>query len=132
MVGLEASVRLTVPKHTRHLIRLRASHLNGCEYCRAMHRKEARADGWTDEQIMRAEDWVDHASDYGSRDTAILRLTDAVTHIAGEESVPDELWDAVVAELGSNGAGQTLMEIVTINAWNRIAVTTRMDPSKFE
>ena len=58
----------------------------------------------------------------------MARFADAVTHVDGEESVPDELWAEIVRHRGEAGAGQLLMEIVTINAWNRIAIATRLDP----
>ena len=65
-------------------------------------------------------------------DAALLNFYDTSArmgmHIDGEESVPDELWAEVVRHRGESGAGQVLMEIVTINAWNRIGVATRLDP----
>lgn len=128
MVAMEAYTRARVSRPDSHLIRLRVSAVNGCRYCTAMHRRDARKDGWDDARILAAELWTDRAAELADDERAVLRFCDAVTHIDGEESVPDDLWAEISRHRGESGAGQLLMEIVTINAWNRIAVTTRLDP----
>lgn len=132
MVAMEAYTRARVSRADSHLVRLRVSAVNGCRYCTAMHRRDARKDGWDDSRILAAELAGTRTEDLPGTLTedqrVVARFADAVTHIHGEESVPDELWDEVVRHRGASGAGQLLMEIVTINAWNRIAVTTRLDP----
>ena len=45
VMGLEKYVRANVDGHLLHLIKLRASMLNGCSYCVDMHSTEALADG---------------------------------------------------------------------------------------
>lgn len=118
MLGMETYVRARVDKDYSHLVQLRASALNQCTYCLAMHRRDARKDGWTETPDVFADE-----------EGAALELTDAVTKIHGEESVPDELWDRVERLHGEKGARNLLMAIVTINAWNRIGITTRLDPN---
>lgn len=134
MVALEAYTRARVSRSDSHLIRLRVSAANSCRYCTAMHRRDARKDGWDDARIRAAENGPAHTGADGGADQvspgerAVLRFADAVTHVDGEESVPDELWDELVRHRGEAGAGQLLMEVVTINAWNRIAIATRKNP----
>lgn len=128
MLALEAYTRARVSRGDSHLIRLRVSAVNGCRYCTAMHRRDARKDGWDDARLVAAEDWTAHVDELSAGDAAVLRFADAITHIDGEDSVPDELWDEVVRHRGAASTGQLLMETVTINAWNRIAITTRRDP----
>ena len=55
----------------------------------------------------------------------LLALTDAVTHIDGYESVPDELWDSVEKHFGTQGAHDVLVSILAINTFNRLSITTR-------
>ncbi|KAA0919929.1 carboxymuconolactone decarboxylase family protein [Dietzia sp. ANT_WB102] len=129
MLALEAYSRARVSRQDSHLIRLRASAVNGCRYCTAMHRRDARKDGWSETRIAVVENWPAHVEEVSPAERAVLSFADAVTHIDGEKSVPDELWDEVVRHRGENGAGQLVMEIVTINAWNRIAIATRKDPA---
>ncbi len=116
------------PAKYRHLISLRASVLNDCRACVTTHRRDARHDGWAEERILRAEDWTNHAGDFDERDTAVLRLTDAVTFVDGYESVPDELWDECVALFGVEGTHDLLVGILAINTFNRLSITTRTDP----
>ena len=129
MLGLETYVRARVDKDFSHLVQLRASAINQCTYCLAMHRRDARKDAWTEEKISRVENWTETADAFSDEERAALELTDAVTRIHGEESVPDELWNRVERLHGEKGARNLLMAIVTINAWNRIGITTRLDPN---
>lgn len=129
LVALEAYTRARVSRADSHLIRLRVSAINGCRYCTVMHRRDARKDGWDTARIEAAENWTAHELEMSAEEVAVLRFADAVTHIDGEESVPDELWDLVSRHRGEAGAGQLVTEIVTINAWNRVAIATRKDPA---
>ncbi|WP_271799720.1 carboxymuconolactone decarboxylase family protein [Dietzia maris] len=129
MLALEAYSRARVSREDSHLIRLRVSAVNGCRYCLAMHRRDARKDGWSQARIAVSENWHARADELSPAERAVLAFADTVTHIDGEDSVPDELWDEVVRHRGEGGAGQLVMEIVTINAWNRIAIATRKDPA---
>lgn len=129
MLGMETYVRARVDKDDSHLVQLRASAINQCTYCLAMHRRDARKDGWTEEKISRVENWTETPDVFSDKERAALELTDAVTKIHGEESVPDELWNRVERLHGEKGARNLLMAIVTINAWNRIGITTRLDPN---
>ncbi|MDY5786462.1 carboxymuconolactone decarboxylase family protein [Corynebacterium sp.] len=116
------------PEKLRHLVSLRASALNDCRACITTHRRDARTDGLTEERILRAEDWTNYSSCYDAEEILVLRLTDAITHIDGEESVPDELWDAAVAAFGIDGTHAILVSILAINSFNRLSITTRTNP----
>ncbi|WP_231750396.1 carboxymuconolactone decarboxylase family protein [Dietzia sp. DQ12-45-1b] len=132
MLALEAYTRARVSRSDSHLVRLRVSAVNECRFCTAMHRRDARKDGWDDARILAAEDWPAHAGELSAGDLVVLRFADAITHVRGEDSVPDHLWDEMVRHRGEAGTGQLLMEVVTINAWNRIAVATRKDPGSLK
>lgn len=45
--------------------------------------------------------------------------------LLSKEGVTDETYDHVVAIFGEQQTAQLIMQIVVINAWNRIAVTTK-------
>src|SRR5699024_7766078 len=55
---------------------------------------------------------------------AILQLTEEVTRIY-EKGISDETYNNVVRLFGEKITAQIIMLIVTINAWNRIAVSTK-------
>ncbi|HEX4087892.1 MAG TPA: carboxymuconolactone decarboxylase family protein, partial [Trebonia sp.] len=58
------------------------------------------------------------------RERAALGFTEAVTLVAGSH-VPAEAYQAVAAEFTPDEVAALLGLIVTINAWNAIAVSTR-------
>jgi alkylhydroperoxidase family enzyme len=42
--------------------------------------------------------------------------------------VPDAVYDEVARHFDSKQVGEIIMAIITINAWNRIAISTNMMP----
>lgn len=120
------------PRELGHLITLRASVINDCKACIATHRRDARGDGFSEEKILAAEDWTNHPGVFTEEEVLALRLTDAVTHIDGYASVPDELWDACVTAFGEDGTHNLLVSICTINVFNRVSIATRTDPERID
>lgn len=57
----------------------------------------------------------------------MLALTESVTVIT-KEHVPDEVYDEVARHFDAKQVGELIMAIITINAWNRIAISTKMMP----
>ena len=45
--------------------------------------------------------------------------------LISETHVPDGVWDAAAAVFTERELAALLVQIITINAWNRIALTTR-------
>lgn len=117
-----------VPAELRHLISLRASVVNDCKACIATHRRDARGDCMEESHILAAEDWTNHEDEFADDERAVLALTDAVTHVDGYASVPDEVWDAAVSHFGEDGTLNLLVFICAINTFNRVSIATRTDP----
>src|SRR5207245_11481778 len=69
-----------------HLVKMRASEINGCAYCLDLHSKDARALGETEQRLYVLDAW-EEAPFYSERERAALALTDAVTRIT-EGHVP--------------------------------------------
>ena len=111
--GLEASLL--------GLVRLRASLMNGCEYCIHVHTAELRKLNETAERIAGVADWRGSEA-YTKRERAALGWTEAVTNIQ-EGHAPDVLYEAVRAEFTDVGTVNLTLAISTINAWNRIAIS---------
>ena len=63
-----------------HLVKMRASQINGCAYCLDMHSKHARALGETEQRLYVLDAWKE-APFYSERERAALAPTDAVTRI---------------------------------------------------
>ena len=113
VAGLESSLL--------HLIRLRASQINGCAYCVKMHTREARADGETSERLDRLVVWP-HVDDFTPREKAALAWTQALTSLADHQALAglradlsEHFSEHQVAALGA--------EVAMINLWNRIAIS---------
>jgi AhpD family alkylhydroperoxidase len=65
-----------------HLVKLRASQINGCAHCIKMHTKEARQDGETNERLDRVIVW-EHVHDFSEKEKAALALISQIMTIVG-------------------------------------------------
>jgi AhpD family alkylhydroperoxidase len=125
MLGLEAYLRQSPLKKPHiELIKIRASQINGCAFCLGMHTYDARKAGETEQRIYALNAWEESPL-YNEEERALLALTDAVTLIA-DTRLPDDAYARVAAVLDEHYLAAAIMAIVTINAWNRIAISTRM------
>ncbi len=115
--------RVGVDPRLRELLRIRASMLNGCAYCLDMHTKDARALGETEQRIYALSAWRETGF-FTEKERAALALTEAVT-LVSDDHVPSEVYAAAAAVFAEDEVAALLTLIVTINAWNRISVSTR-------
>ena len=115
--------RVGVPAGLRELLRLRASQLNGCAYCVDMHSKDAAQHGESQQRIHAVSVWAESPF-FTEKERAAFAFTDTVTRVA-DTHVPQADFDAVAAHWSDDEVGALLALIVTINAWNRLAVATR-------
>lgn len=108
---------------TAELIKIRASQINHCAFCLDMHTETAMALGEDARRIFALSAW--HESHlFTEKERAVLQLTEEVTNIK-EQGVRDETYRDVEDFFGEEVAAQILMNIVTINAWNRISITAK-------
>jgi AhpD family alkylhydroperoxidase len=126
LTGVETYARDHVDKQVLHLLKLRASMINGCAFCLDMHTREALADGEDIRRLMALGAWWE-APFFDAGERAALALTDEVTRL-GEHGVSDETWAGAVEHWGEEGAVNLVVAIGMINLWNRIAVTARAQP----
>ena len=125
MFGLEKYLSgTTLDAVTKGLIKIRASQINGCAYCIQMHTEEARKLGESEQRIFALSAWRESPL-FTDRERAVLSLTDEMTLIA-KDGLSQGSYEAVLQALGENALAEAMMQIVTINAWNRIAVATAM------
>ena len=123
MVGLEGLIKQHgVDKMLLHLIKLRASQINGCAFCVKMHTKEARDDGETNERLDHLVVWK-HVGGYSERERAALAWTEALTGLdAGLE--PGPLRAELRRHFSDKEIGALTAAVAMINMWNRIAIST--------
>lgn len=111
---------------TLHLLKIRASQLNGCAYCLDMHTTESRNDGEDQRRLDVLPAWREASSWFSEAEQAALEFTEQVTLI-GEGGVSDDVWARVNASYTENQIVRLLMAIAAINVWNRLAVSTHQE-----
>ncbi|AHE35590.1 carboxymuconolactone decarboxylase family protein [Burkholderia pseudomallei] len=109
------------------LVRLRASQINGCAYCVDMHTRDARKHGETERRLATVVVWRE-APFFTDRERAALEWTEAVTLVA-HDHVPDAVWEAMRPHFTDAELVDLTLAIVTINGWNRFAVSFRKLPA---
>jgi AhpD family alkylhydroperoxidase len=120
---------IELDRELRELIDLRASQINGCAFCLDMHWKDARAAGAAEGRLYMLDAWRE-SSVYSDRERAALELCEAIT-LVSEGHVPDEVWERARASFDEGELGQLVFAITTINAWNRIQITARVEPGHY-
>jgi AhpD family alkylhydroperoxidase len=115
-------------KTHKELIKIRASQINGCAYCIDMHTKDALKYGETTQRIFLLNAWRE-TDLFTEEEKAVLAITEEVTLIHSQ-GLSDKTYQKAEAILDKNYIAQTIVAVATINAWNRIAISTQMEPGK--
>jgi AhpD family alkylhydroperoxidase len=108
-----------------HLVKMRASQINGCAYCLDMHSKDARADGETEQRLYSLDAW-EEGPYYSDRERAALKWTEAVT-LLNDGHVPDSVYENVRAQFSENEIAALTLAVAMINTWNRLNVAFRTE-----
>jgi AhpD family alkylhydroperoxidase len=119
--GLEHSLQ--------HLVKIRASQINGCAYCIDMHTIDARADGETEQRIYALSAWRETPF-FTDRERAALAWAEAVTLIPA--GISDELYEQTREQFSEKELVDLTWAVATINAWNRIAISFRAVPGNYK
>ena len=131
MAGLEHYLHESgLEESLLHLIKLRASQINGCAYCLDMHWKDLKSIGEQDQRLYELNAW-EESPFYSDRERAALAWTEAVTLVA-ESRVPDELYETVRQHFSEKEVADLTLSIATINAWNRLAISARTVPGTYQ
>ena len=112
------------------LVKTRASQINGCAYCIDMHTKDARALGESEHRLYLLDAWRE-APFYTERERAALAWTEAVTLIS-ESHASDEEYAAARAQFSEQELVNLTLAIISINGWNRLAISFRAAPGDYE
>jgi AhpD family alkylhydroperoxidase len=111
---------VAVEPRLAELVKIRASQINGCANCLAMHARDARAHGESEERIWLLDAWRE-APCYSEAERAALAWTEALTRIA-DARAPDPVYAELARHFSEEEQVALTLLIVTINGWNRIAV----------
>ena len=129
MLGLEGYVRRSsIDSTLLHLVKLRASYINGCAYCVDMHWTDARLHGETEQRLRAVPVWQE-TSFFTPRERAALAWTETVTRIA--DGVPDAAFDEAREHFTEAELVDLTMAVVAINGWNRLSIAFRAEPGSY-
>ncbi|HSX52295.1 MAG TPA: carboxymuconolactone decarboxylase family protein [Cellvibrio sp.] len=127
LIGLGDAAASELEHSLIHLVKLRASQLNGCAFCQHMHANEARKDGEQQHRLDVLPAWKE-VDIFSARERAALAWTEALTLVAND-GVSDEIYAATAQHFTEKELVNLTAAIVTINAWNRIAVGFHFAPA---
>lgn len=124
MLALETSLHNSGLEHSLiHLVKMRASQINGCAFCLHMHGGDAVAAGERPERLYVLDAWQESPL-YTKRERAALAWTDALTRIA-DTHAPDDSWTGLDPHFTDEEKVKLTLVITAINAWNRISIGFR-------
>jgi AhpD family alkylhydroperoxidase len=107
----------------KELLLIHASQLNSCAYCVRIHVDRGVAAGLDADVIAQLAAWRDSGV-FDERERAALELAEAFTFIH-EDGIPDEVYDHVGGILSEQEYVAISWLLVSINAFNRIAIAGR-------
>jgi AhpD family alkylhydroperoxidase len=128
MMALSNAAAKDIDVELGELIKIRASQINHCAFCLDMHTRDARKHGVSEQKLDVLAAWAEADGLFTERERAALALTEAITEL-GDGHVPDEIYARAAAVFTDRELGQVIAMAVTINAWNRINVTIRLEPA---
>jgi AhpD family alkylhydroperoxidase len=126
MVVLSNAAAKDLDPDLAELIKIRASQMNHCAFCLDMHTHDARRRGISDQKLALLPAWEEAGGVYTEQEQAALALTEEMTDLPGGDHVSDEVYTRAAAAFSERELGQVIAMALTINAWNRIGVTTRL------
>lgn len=132
MLGLEMFVRKSskLEPPLIELVKMRASQINGCAFCIDMHSKDARVQGETEQRLYALNAWRETPF-FTDRERAALAWTEAVT-LVSEGHVPDDVYEDARRQFSEEELVNLTMAVVTINGWNRLAISFRAVPGEYQ
>lgn len=110
-------------------VKIRASQINGCAYCLAMHWRDSLKMGMQPDKLATLEAWRE-AEWFTPEERAALAWTEALTHLSTHE-VSDELYDACREVYSEQEMIDLTVAIIAINNWNRLSVAFGTQPEPF-
>jgi AhpD family alkylhydroperoxidase len=130
MIGVEQYLEnCDLEESLLHLIRLRASQINGCAYCLDMHWKDLRAIGEQEQRLYSLDAWRE-CPYYTERERAALAWTEAVTLIT-DGHVPGTVYEEAHAHFSEKELANLTFAVTAINTWNRLSIASHTVPGTY-
>jgi AhpD family alkylhydroperoxidase len=130
MMTLSNAAAKDVDPDLAELIKIRASQMNHCAFCLDMHTHDARKRGISEQKLSLVAAWDEAGDLFTEQERAALALTEEITELTGRGHVSDEVYSHAASVFSERQLGQVIAMALSINAWNRIGVTTRLRPPR--
>jgi len=122
MFGLEKYIATsTIDAALQELVRIRASIINGCQFCIGMHSNAAKKLGVSVKKIAALSNWK-NSNLFSEREKSVLALTDSLTHVS-DNGISENVYQNAAQYFSHEEMAQLIILVATINAWNRIGVS---------
>lgn len=126
MLGLEGYLsKIEISNTLKELIKIRCSQINNCAFCINMHTKDALKYGETNQRIFLISAWREASEMFTKEEQIVLEMAEEITLIH-KEGLRKATYDAAIKLFSENQIAQIIMAIVTINGWNRVALSTHL------
>lgn len=127
--GLETYLRdCGLDRAFLHMVKLRASQINGCAYCIDLHWKDAVAAGESPHRLYSLPAWRETPY-YSDREQAALQFAEALTRLA-DRPVAESAHEEAREHFDDQELDDLAWVIAAINAWNRHSIATRKQPGE--
>lgn len=123
LLQLEQVIGSKVDAKLLHLIKLRASQINGCAYCIGMHTDEALRDGEKPERLLLLDAWHE-SSAFSEKECAALEWVEEITLIS-DGHAHKEAFEGLKRFFSEEEVAYLTLASALINTWNRIAISSR-------
>jgi AhpD family alkylhydroperoxidase len=131
MMALEKYVRQSgLEPALLELVKFHASQINGCAFCLDMHSKDSRFAGESEQRLYTLSAWRETPF-FTERERAALAWTEAITEISHGHA-PEAEYQSARSQFSEKELVDLTMAIITINSWNRLAISFRSTPGAYQ
>ncbi len=124
LLAVEGLISKNLDHTLSHLIKVRASQINGCAFCIAMHTDAALKEGKRPERLFALSAWQESPL-FAERERAVLTWVDEITLIADQVDSRAACED-LSQNFSQDELGWMTPSSAMINAWNRLAISSRL------
>lgn len=122
LVSLHENLTASFDPALRHLIDIRVSLMNDCQFCLQMHTREALQGGDSEARVAALKHWQ-NSELFDAREKAALAWADVLTR-AGSQAEIDAVYGDLASHFDKEEAALLTMVVAHINAWNRIGIAS--------
>lgn len=111
-----------ISEQVLELVNMRISQINGCAYCLDVHHQKAVRLGEDPRRLAVLQEWQDTEL-FDDTESAAIELAECITLIP-EPAERSEVEDCARAVLGDEGYAVVAWAAISMNAFNRVSITS--------